>query len=79
MLLWRPWRRRPSTLKLGTQSWQSIRRRRHRCPTHQGPEEVDGLGKLHRRREENVPGEELLFRQRMASGAGGGVGRSSRQ
>ena len=31
---------------------------------------VDGLGEDHRRREEEVPGEEPLFRQRVAQDAG---------
>ena len=35
-----------------------------------GLKNVDGLGEDHRRREEEVPGEEPLFRQRVARDAG---------
>ncbi|CAL8369771.1 unnamed protein product [Arctogadus glacialis] len=37
-----------------------------------GPEDVDGLSEIHRRGEKEVLGEEPLFRQLAAGGAGGG-------
>ncbi|CAL8339846.1 unnamed protein product [Boreogadus saida] len=43
-----------------------------------GPEDVDGLSEVHRRGEKEVPGEEPLFRQRTAGGAGGGSNQGSR-